>query len=92
VLNREGMLGNPVALYAIGVLVLFQMAFTYAPPMQALFATEAMSLAQWGIVVLVASSVLWLVELEKWLTRRKQSQPEPESPTQQDADSVNVHH
>jgi len=92
VLNCEGMLGNPVALYAIGVLVLFQMAFTYAPPMQALFATEAMSLAQWGIVVLVASSVLWLVELEKWLTRRKQNQPEPESPTQQGADSVNVHH
>lgn len=85
VLNRAGLLGNRIALYAIGILVLFQLAFTYASPMQALFATEAMTLQQWGVVVLVASSVLWLVELEKWLARRRSSAAL--EPRQQDAES-----
>lgn len=70
VLNRAGLLGNPIALYAIAVLMIFQLAFTYAGPMQALFDTEAMSIQQWLVVMAVASSVLWLVELEKWLARR----------------------
>lgn len=94
VLNREGLLGNPIALYAIGLLIVFQVAFTYAPPMQALFNTVDMSLQQWGVVVLTASSVLWLVELEKWMTRRKQNKPLQDTQEQHDTggDSVNLNH
>jgi magnesium-transporting ATPase (P-type) len=70
VLNREGLFGNRYVLYAIGLLLLFQLAFTYLPPLQVLFATAAMSLEAWLRVVAVASSVLVLVELEKLLLRK----------------------
>lgn len=70
-LTREGLFGNNYALMACGVLLLMQLAFTYAPPMQLLFATAPLSLQTWGELTLVASSVLWLVELEKWSLRRR---------------------
>ncbi len=70
-LTREGLLGNRYVLYAIAILLLFQAAFTYLPPMQTLFATTAMGLDAWQRVIVVASSVLWLVELEKWVVRRR---------------------
>jgi len=69
-LNYKGFTGNPYVLYAIALLVLFQLGFTYLPPMQALFATTAMSAESWLRVIVVASSVLILVELEKLLLRK----------------------
>jgi magnesium-transporting ATPase (P-type) len=71
VLNREGLLGNSYVLLAVGVLMLFQLAFTYLPPMQALFGTADIGPWIWGRIVLVASSVLLLVELEKALVRHR---------------------
>ncbi len=71
VLNRKGLLGNRYALLAVGLLVLFQLAFTYLGPMQALFGTASIDAVIWGRIVLVASSVLFLVELEKALVRRR---------------------
>jgi magnesium-transporting ATPase (P-type) len=70
VLNRAGLLGNRFVLYAVGLLILFQLAFTYLPVMQTLFGTTALSLKTWAVIVLVASSVLWLVEIEKAGVRR----------------------
>jgi len=70
-LTREGLAGNRYVLYAIGLLLLFQMAFTYLPPMQSLFATTAMDFDDWLRVILVASSVLILVELEKMVFRKR---------------------
>jgi len=71
VLNRAGLTGNPYVLLAIGLLVLFQLAFTYLEPMQALFGVAAIDWTVWVRIVLVTSSVLFIVELEKWLTRRR---------------------
>ena len=68
-LTREGLTGNCYVLYAISLLIVFQLAFTYLPPMQLMFATANMSAEAWLRVVIVASSVLFLVELEKWLLR-----------------------
>jgi calcium-translocating P-type ATPase len=68
-LTREGLLGNRYALMACGALLVMQLAFTYAPPMQTLFATAPLSPLTWLEIVLVASSVLVLVELEKWWLR-----------------------
>ena len=68
-LTREGLTGNRYALYAIGLLIIFQIIFTYAPPMQMMFGTADMSIDAWIRVVVVASSVLFLVELEKWVLR-----------------------
>jgi magnesium-transporting ATPase (P-type) len=70
VLNRAGLLGNPYVLYAVGLLILFQLAFTYLPPMQTLFGTAAIGAGVWLRILLVAASVLFIVELEKALVRR----------------------
>ena len=72
VLNRQGFTGNPYVLVAIVVLLVLQMGFTYLAPMQTLFGTSALDLATWAYIVLVSSSVLFLVELEKALMRRRQ--------------------
>ncbi|MCW8900013.1 MAG: HAD-IC family P-type ATPase, partial [Gammaproteobacteria bacterium] len=68
-LTLKGLFGNRYVLYAIGLLILFQLAFTYLAPMQTLFATVAMNFDAWLRVILVASSVLFLVELEKFVIR-----------------------
>ncbi len=69
VLTRDGLLGNRPVLVAVAVVLVFQLLFTYAPPMQLLFDTRPVSLYSWVLIVLVTSSVLFLVELEKWLGR-----------------------
>jgi magnesium-transporting ATPase (P-type) len=70
VLNYEGLFGNRYVLWAIGILLLFQAALTYLGPIQELFGTSDLGLAAWIRIVAVASSVLFLVELEKLLLRR----------------------
>ncbi len=70
VLTFEGLTGNRYVLYAIGLLIPIQLGFTYFGPMQTLFATTAMSIDAWLRVILVASSVLILVEIEKMLLRK----------------------
>jgi magnesium-transporting ATPase (P-type) len=70
VLNFNGILGNRYALVAVGVLIFFQLCFTYLGPMQSLFGTAGIDGATWVRIVLVASSVLFLVELEKVVIRR----------------------
>jgi len=70
VLNIEGLLGNRVALGAIFAVISLQMLMTYAPVMQKVFGTAALSPAHWAHVVLVAACVLPLVELEKLVIRR----------------------
>jgi magnesium-transporting ATPase (P-type) len=70
VFNRAGLTGNRYVLPAITILILFQLGFTYLTPMQILFGTESVDYTIWGHIVLVASSVLFLVELEKYVVRR----------------------
>jgi len=50
--------------------MVFQLCFTYVGPMQALFGTTGIDVMMWVRFVLVASSVLFLVELEKAVIRR----------------------
>jgi calcium-translocating P-type ATPase len=69
-LTREGLLGNRYALYAVGMLALMQLAFTYTTPMQVLFGTTAIGMMAWIRIVAIASTVLILVELEKMILRR----------------------
>jgi magnesium-transporting ATPase (P-type) len=70
VLNWRGITGNYIVLYAIAILLSFQMLFTYLPPMQTLFGTTDLTLEMWLRIVLVSTSVLFLVEGEKYLIRR----------------------
>ena len=63
--------GNPYVLIAIAVLIVLQLGFTYLAPMQSLFGTAAIDLAMWLRILVVSSTVLFLVELEKALVRRR---------------------
>jgi magnesium-transporting ATPase (P-type) len=69
VFNRAGLTGNRYVLIAIGILIIFQLGFTYLSPMQSLFGTAAIDFSIWLRVILVSSTVLFLVELEKYFVR-----------------------
>jgi len=71
VLTREGFFGSRAVLIAVVLVLLAQVAYTYAPPMQFLFGSRPLTAEAWTRIVLVASSVLILVEIEKWLVRRR---------------------
>ena len=73
VFSKEGLLGNPAVLYAIGILIVLQSLFNYAPFMQALFTTVPIGLSDWITILLVSSSVLFLVELEKYILRKRRA-------------------
>ena len=70
VFKPAGLTGNRYVLIAIAVLIILQLGFTYLAPMQALFGTTAIGFNIWLIILLVASSVLFLVEAEKFFVRR----------------------
>jgi magnesium-transporting ATPase (P-type) len=66
---------NRFALPAVALLLLFQMGFTYLPPMQRLFGTAAIGPMAWLLILGTGSSVLFLVELEKLLIRSIRRSP-----------------
>ena len=68
-LNLHGLFGNWLVWLAILLLIAFQMAFTYWPPMQLLFGTTDIDAHTWKMIVAVASSVFILVEIEKFFIR-----------------------
>ncbi len=67
--SLKGLNENRYVPIAILLVVLFQLLYTYTPPMQALFGSTALDAQQWILIVLVSSSVLFIVEAEKWLLR-----------------------
>lgn len=71
VLSREGFTGNPWALLSVGVLVLLQLAFTYAPPMQALFGTVGLAWTEWLAILGAGFAILLAVEADKAMARRR---------------------
>jgi Ca2+-transporting ATPase len=56
---------------ALGISALLQIAVVHLPLFQEAFSTVPLSAQDWGICVLVASSVLWLRELVKLWQRRR---------------------
>ena len=68
-LNLDALLGNRVALVAVGVLVLLQLAFTYLTPMQTLFGTGALDAPAWGLVCAFGVAMFFVIEIEKAVTR-----------------------
>jgi len=74
IFSKEGFFGNRYVLYAAGILVVLQALFTYAPFMQNIFGTAGLQAAEWLLIIIVSSSVLFLVELEKLLLRKFSSE------------------
>jgi magnesium-transporting ATPase (P-type) len=67
----RGAMGTRAVLAGVGAVALLQLAFTYAPPMQALFATRPLDPIAEGLPILATGAALMVVlEVEKALRRR----------------------
>ena len=66
----KGIIGNQAVLVAVGLVIFFQILFTYVPLMQTLFGTSAIDIEAWYRVVLFGFILFMLVELEKLIVRR----------------------
>lgn len=69
-LTVEGVTGSRPVLVAIGLVLILQLLFTYAPPMQALFRTAPLDAEIWGLMTAAGLAVFLLVEAEKAVLRR----------------------
>jgi calcium-translocating P-type ATPase len=71
VLSREGLFGNRYVLLAVGILLVFQFAFTHLPFMQGLFGTDDLDAETWLRVVLAGVLIFFAVEIEKTFWRQR---------------------
>ncbi|MDN3516326.1 cation-transporting P-type ATPase [Aquisalimonas lutea] len=67
--------GNPWVPGAIAGIVVLQLLFTYAPPLQLLFGTRPLGVVDWLPVIAAGVAVFLAVELEKSLLARFRSRP-----------------
>lgn len=67
---RLGFFRNKLLLGGIGLAILLQAAVIYLPPLQKIFYTVALDPTDWGIVILMAASVLVAEELRKLVSPR----------------------
>ena len=68
-LSPKAHFGNKYLSVGIITVVICQLLFTYAPPMQVLFETEAIPLAVWPWLLLAGLVFFFVVEAEKWIIR-----------------------
>ncbi len=64
-------LSNPFLFFSLILATLAQLAFIYVPALQWIFRTETISITDWKNIILVAFSVIVVVEIDKWLRRMK---------------------
>ena len=69
-ISWRGALGTPAVLIGIGVVVAFQLAFTYAPPLQSLFETRPIDLTQGLVAISIGVALFLIIEIEKFVSRR----------------------
>ena len=65
-----GLLSNPAMLGAVLLTLALQLAVIYVPVLNPVFHTQALPLADLVLCVVLASLVLFAVEIEKWFMRR----------------------
>lgn len=68
---KIGLFSNKHLLAAVVLTLCLQLAVIYTPFLQQIFTTQALSLEDLLICLILSSVVFWAVELEKWLVRRK---------------------
>jgi Ca2+-transporting ATPase len=69
-LFKVGLLSNKALLGAVLLTFVLQMAVVYVPFLQNLFKTDALSMGELLLSLVLSTVVFWGVELEKWLIRR----------------------
>jgi len=67
-----GLLSNKAMLGAVLITVSLHLMILYVPFFNKLFSTQPLTLTELGIAVAVASTVFWVVELQKLLSRRRE--------------------
>jgi magnesium-transporting ATPase (P-type) len=72
-LSIKAHLGNPYLPLGIGAAVILQLLFTYAPPLQAVFDTEALPFWTWPRLLFGGFVFFLLVEAEKLVLRMVRS-------------------
>ncbi|MEJ2071431.1 MAG: cation transporting ATPase C-terminal domain-containing protein, partial [Syntrophobacterales bacterium] len=60
---------NPLLVYALLASTFAQLAVIYAPPLQWVFRTVPLTPFEWVLVIGISSSVILVVEMDKWLRR-----------------------
>ena len=68
-MNRQAFTDNKMALWVVGILAVFQLLFTYAPPMQKVFLSTGLDLASWGMILALGALLFLAVEIEKAIWR-----------------------
>lgn len=68
---QTGLGSNRLLLITIGLTVGWQLAIIYVPTLQAIFQTQALSMAELGMSLLLSGIVVVAAEIEKWLIRRQ---------------------
>lgn len=63
---KIGLFSNPAVYIGVATIVVLQAAFIFAPPLQAVFSSSALSPADIGKAILAGAVILPLVSLEKW--------------------------
>jgi potassium/sodium efflux P-type ATPase len=66
-LTLQGLMGTPAVLTGLGITVLAQLAFTFAPPLQALFGTRPLTPFDALVAIGCGVALLLVLELEKRL-------------------------
>jgi calcium-translocating P-type ATPase len=64
-----GVFSNPVVFIGIGILLTLQLVYVYAPFMNVVFGSAALSALDWLIATCVGAMILPIVTIEKWLHR-----------------------
>ncbi len=70
-LSFAGIFGSRPVWGSIGTIVALQLAWTYLPFMQLIFASEGLGLGHWGVIVAGSLAIYLIVELEKRVLRAR---------------------
>lgn len=70
---QSGLFTNMPLVGAVVLTFALQMAVVYVPALNPIFSTEALSLWEMAITLLLSSVVFFAVEIEKWWFRRKEN-------------------
>lgn len=65
-------LSNPFLFFSMIAAFLAQLSVIYVPALQWIFRTEPISMNEWLQILMVSVTVVLVVEVDKWLRRRKQ--------------------
>jgi Ca2+-transporting ATPase len=63
---------NPFLFFSLIAAFLAQLSVIYVPALQWVFRTEPITMGEWFRILIVSATVVLVVEIDKWMRRRKQ--------------------